>query len=87
MWKFPRACQLVAGFHHQPQALSNDRLLTSVVYVADTVVAQANHGFNLTALHQKLDDAGLGDATVDPGLIDRIKQNLPNLIASASNFA
>jgi hypothetical protein len=57
------------------------------VYVADTVVAQANHGFNLTALHQKLDDAGLGDVTVDPGLIDRIKQNLPNLVASASNFA
>src|SRR5687768_405081 len=87
MWRFPRSCQLVAGYHHQPQSLSNDRLLVSVVYIADTIVAQANHGFNLTALHQKLDDAGLGDMTVDPLLIERIKSTLPKLLESASMFA
>ena len=87
MWRFPRSCQLVAGHHHQPQALSNDRLLVSVVYIADTIVAQKNHGFNLTALHQKLDDAGL-EMPVDPLLIERVKHTLPNLLASAaSSFA
>src|SRR5688500_3823843 len=41
-WRFPRACQLVAGFHHQPAALANDRMLVSIVFVADTICAQAN---------------------------------------------
>ena len=30
-WKFPRSCQLVAGYHHQPQQLSNDRALVGLV--------------------------------------------------------
>src|SRR3712207_633246 len=54
-WKFPRACQLVAGYHHRPTALSDQsRLLVTLVYAADTICCASPHGFNLTALHQKL---------------------------------
>src|SRR5687768_2510982 len=33
-WRFPKNCQLVAGYHHQPSALGDgNRLLVSLVYV------------------------------------------------------
>ena len=38
----PRACQLVAGYHHQPSALADsNRLLVTLVYVADTICCQS----------------------------------------------
>src|SRR5262245_14380161 len=56
MWKFPRSCQLVAGFHHEPSTLSDDaRRLVTIIHIADTLCCQAGLGFNLTALHQELD--------------------------------
>src|SRR5688500_16044840 len=61
-WKFPRSCQLVAGYHHRPPLLSNEnRLLVTLVAVADTLCCSENKGFNLTALNQKLEDTGMND--------------------------
>jgi HD-like signal output (HDOD) protein len=86
LWKFPRPCQLVAGYHHQPMTLSDDnRLLVTLVFVADTMCAQRNHGFNLTALYQKIDDAGLAQIGLDAAAIERVGTNLPQLIQTASN--
>ena len=39
-WKFPRSCQLVAGFHHQPMQLTDDRVLVGLVHVADILCAR-----------------------------------------------
>src|SRR3954464_8405910 len=65
-WKFPRPCQLVAGYHHQPHTLADrNRMLVALVYAADTICCASPHGFNLTALHQRLDDAGLADLKLD----------------------
>src|SRR3954469_23992597 len=65
-WKFPRPCQLVAGYHHRPTSLCDqNRLLVGLVYVADTICCASPHGFNLTALQQKLDNAGLADLKID----------------------
>lgn len=86
LWKFPRSCQLVAGYHHQPQALASDRLLVALVFVADTLCAQANQGFNLTALHQVIDHAGAADLNLDTRLIEHTRTNLTSLIASASTL-
>lgn len=86
MWRFPRPCQLVAGYHHRPTELNSDRLLVALVYTSDTLCAQAGHGFNLTAINQQLDLAGLSDISLDPALLERIKTNLPELIASASSL-
>ena len=86
-WKFPRSCQLVAGHHHHPAALSdNNRLLVTLVYVADTLCCQAERGFNLTALHQKLDDAELAGVQLDPLLIERTRTNLPSLLDGAASL-
>ncbi|HEV2293845.1 MAG TPA: HDOD domain-containing protein [Tepidisphaeraceae bacterium] len=83
-WKFPRSCQLVAGHHHHPAALSDGhRMLVTLVYVADTICCQANQGFNLTALRQKLDDAELGGVKLDLVLIEHTRANLPALLDTA----
>jgi len=66
-WKFPRACQLVAGYHHQPERLADQtRFLVSIVYVADTLCCHSNHGFPLTARDQTLDDAQLTAMRIEP---------------------
>jgi HD-like signal output (HDOD) protein len=86
-WKFPRPCQLVAGFHHRPEGLGDQhRQLVALVYAADTICCASPHGFNLTALHQRLDNAGLADMKLDRALIDRTAANLGNLLDVASNL-
>ena len=86
-WKFPRSCQLVAGHHHRPAGLSEqNRLLVTIVYVADTICCRSKHGFNLTALGQRLDAADLADAKLDPALIERTAANLDALVKSASDM-
>jgi hypothetical protein len=64
-----------------PRPLPSPR---SRIYVADTICCQANRGFNLSALRQKLDDAELGALNIDAGLIERTRNNLPQLLEGAS---
>jgi len=86
-WKFPRTTQLVAGYHHRPQALGDDnRLLTTLVYVADTIVCQQGRGFNLTALHQQLDGELLGRIELEQDVIDRTAAGLEQLMTVADGL-
>jgi HD-like signal output (HDOD) protein len=86
-WKFPRSCQLVAGFHHKPAQLADqNRLLVTLVYAADTICCASKHGFNLTALSQKLDAAGLAELQLDQGVVDRTRANLDELMQTASGM-
>jgi putative nucleotidyltransferase with HDIG domain len=86
-WKFPHSCQLVAGYHHRPSALPEDgRLLVTLVYVADTICCQGNHGFNLTALHQNLDQADLAQIQLDQALIAHVIEKLPELLSATANL-
>jgi HD-like signal output (HDOD) protein len=86
-WKFPRSCQLVTGYHHRPLELAADtRLLVTLVYTADTLCAQHKQGFNLTALHQKLEDAGLSDVKLEFDLVQRISSKLEDLVRSSATM-
>ena len=88
MWKFPRSCQIVAAHHHDPASVPEEsRALVSVIYTADTICCQENQGFNLTALRQGLDDAGMGDTRPPDNLIAHIRANLPTLLSAASSLA
>jgi len=87
VWKFPRSCQLVAGFHHNPSTLGDDaRRLVSLIHVADTVCCQAGQGFNLTAAHQEIDPVALSDLAIDAAMIEQLKQRLPTLLSDASSM-
>jgi HD-like signal output (HDOD) protein len=83
-WKFPRACQLVAGYHHQPEALADQtRYLVSLVHAADTICCQSKHGFNLTAAHQTLTDERLTEMKLDPMAVNFTKERLDQLVSDA----
>jgi putative nucleotidyltransferase with HDIG domain len=84
-WKFPRGCQLVAGYHHQPESAAEEsRKLVSIVYVADTLCCHSKHGCNLTAVHQTLDDAQLARLQIDPRLVALTNDRLDQLVGEAS---
>jgi HD-like signal output (HDOD) protein len=86
LWKFPRSCQLVSGYHHRPTALSdNNRMLVTLVYIADTMCCKQNRGFNLTALRQKYEDAGIIDLQIDSRLIEQTAGKMDELVSSATS--
>lgn len=85
-WKFPRSCQLVAGFHHKPETLADSNgLLVSLVYVADTLCCQEQKGFSLTAAHQDLNALTL-EPRPDAAMIERVRADLPKLLSDASSM-
>jgi HD-like signal output (HDOD) protein len=86
LWKFPRSCQLVAGYHHRPTQLSdNHRMLVTLVYIADTMCCQQKRGFNLTACRQRYEDAGIIDLQIDSRLIEQTAGKLDELVSSATS--
>lgn len=86
-WKFPRTCQQVAGHHHDPETLPTEhRLLTSVVYVADTICATRNIGFNLTAVNQQLGGRNLEPLPISAQVLDRVENGLAEKIQSAASM-
>jgi HD-like signal output (HDOD) protein len=84
LWKFTRSCQLVAGYHHQPSALSdNHRVLVTLVHAADTICCQKKLGFNLTALHQQLDQPAIREIGLSSDVIEEAVNNLDVQLTSA----
>jgi len=83
-WKFPRSCQLVAGYHHNPAQLSSDRTLVALVHVADTLCAQNCNGFNLTAHRQQIDVNVLNELGLDLPRIEQFKTTIPALVSDAA---
>jgi len=85
-WKFPRSCQLVAGYHHRPTELDHHhRLLVALVHVADTLCCQANQGFNLTAFRQRLEAADMGAVGLDMPVVEQVRTTLPALVANSAS--
>ncbi len=86
-WKFPRPCQLVAGYHHQPTQLADgNRTLVTLVHIADVLCAQEGQGFNLTAIHQPLDQALVQATGLDAASVERVKKSIPALMSAAAMF-
>lgn len=83
LWKFPRSCQLVAGYHHQPEALAGERNLVSLVNIADTLAAQAGIGFTLTALQQSYDLSLHAELNLSSEAVERVKSSITELMTNA----
>jgi HD-like signal output (HDOD) protein len=86
-WRFPKNCQLVAGYHHNPAALGEqNKMLVMLVHVADTICCQSKYGFNLTAMHQSLDELELRRLNIDPAIVQRTAANLDGLMSVAATL-
>ena len=86
-WRFPKNCQLVAGYHHNPSALGEqNKMLVMLVHVADTICCQSKYGFNLTAMHQSLDELELKRMHIDPAIVQRTASNLDSLMTVAATL-
>lgn len=84
-WRFPRSCQLVAGFHHRPTALAlNNRLLVTLIHVADTICCTEKQGFCLTAMKQKVEEAEPNAIGLEMGVVELVRASVPSLIADAA---
>jgi HD-like signal output (HDOD) protein len=84
-WKFPRTCQMAAGYHHNPQALPLDaRLQVAIVYIADTISCKAGLGFPLTGRLQEIDPAELKALEIDPAFVEKTAANLPEMVKNAA---
>jgi HD-like signal output (HDOD) protein len=87
LWKFPRSCQLVAGYHHQPAQLAdNNRTLVRLVHVADVLCCQAGKGFNLTAVNQPIDPDSLVELKLDQAALDSARGSIEAWLNNAANL-
>ena len=85
-WKFPRSCQLVAGYHHRPLMLAEqNRMLVNVVHVADTICCHSKHGFNLTGYTQQNTPEDLTRFGIHPDFVANTTDRLDELLSVASN--
>jgi len=84
-WKFPKSCQVVAGYHHNPEALGGEaRQLIGLVHLADGIAASEKQGFPLTAMNVRLDAGRVSELGFDPVVVDRVKGSLKDLVNNAA---
>ena len=77
-WKFPKSFTYVTEHHHEPAKLpAANRMLTSIVYVADRVVAEAGYGFRADLQSLDISPDVLNDLSLTPEQIASVKEKLP----------
>jgi HD-like signal output (HDOD) protein len=83
-WKFPRILQVVLGYHHKVDNLSEDvRLLPTMVYIADALCCHEKVGFDLTADGQPLQDTLLSSIGLTESDFNTVRSELPEQIETA----
>jgi len=82
-WKFTRACQLVAGYHHRPSEEPEDCPQVLAVHIADTLCCQGGPGFNLTARGREIEPCAISGLGLGNAAIDEIKSKMLETISSA----
>lgn len=84
IWKFPKSCVVAAGFHHRPQQAPEAlRQLAGLVYVADTLAAQSEGGFALTAAHQPIDAETLQQLAISPEAVEQVQSEMGDIAVMA----
>ena len=83
-WKFPRGLQIVLGYHHTIDNLSEEmRLLPTMVYAADVLCCHERIGFHLTGEGQPLDDTLLESIGLSQVEFENARAALPEQIQIA----
>jgi HD-like signal output (HDOD) protein len=86
-WKFPKSFFYVTGYHHRPMDLpSENRTLTSIVYVADCLVADAGEGFRLDLADTTIDSAVRESLGMSEEKLNAIRAALPEHLAEVQSM-
>ena len=77
-WKFPKSFTYVTRHHHDPNALPiANRMLASIVYVADRITGQLGYGFRADLADLTIHNDAIGDLGIGQDQIEAVKTNLP----------
>jgi len=86
-WKFPRPLQIVLGYHHNVENLSEEhRLLPTIVYAADTLCCYERIGFHLTGEGQPLTDTLLESIGLTETDVTNVREELPEQLEAAEGL-
>ena len=80
-WKFPKSFTYVTRHHHSPKKVpAQNRMLTSIVYIADRIAGQLGYGFRGDLTNLEIDPQEIGDLVVTSEQLQGIKDSLPEAI-------
>lgn len=83
-WKFPRHLCAAVGYHHNPEAVSDEvKNLASLIHLADVIACQEKIGFYLTAQNEEVYGEKLEALGITNEQIDEIRAELPELLEEA----
>jgi len=85
-WKFPKNFAQVAGHHHDPLQLpGGNRMLTSIVYVADRLAAQLEYGFRGDLVTNEISPAICDELNMSQPQLQAIQASLPQIFAEVQS--
>jgi len=83
-WKFPRHLRAAVGFHHNPDALSDElKLIGLLVQLADVVCCQEKLGFYLTAQNGTITEPMLEALGLSMDDVENVRAALPEELKDA----
>ena len=83
-WKFPRSFHYVTGYHHRPEQLAREnRLLTDVIGLADSICARKEIGLVVPVDQLEIDPRRLASLGLTQTQLDAIEQSLPEQVDNA----
>ena len=83
-WKFPRHLRAAVGFHHHPEALSEElRTIGTLMQTADVLCCHEQIGFHLTARHGTITEEMLDLLMITPAQIEEVREGLHEEVAEA----
>lgn len=86
-WKFPRNFVITARHHHAPlEAPAESRLLPSLVYIADRLVAEHEGEYRLDLLSIEYDPTVLEIARITPEKLDEVRKALPEHLKTTGDL-
>ncbi len=86
-WKFPGSFAFVTGYHHRPLDLpSENRTLTSIVYVADRLAGETGTGFRQDLLTLDYDMAVLDELKLTQDRLNEIRTQLKEQLKDVTSI-
>jgi putative nucleotidyltransferase with HDIG domain len=85
-WKFPKSFTYVAGHHHNPTGLPDaNRMLTTIVYVADHLSAQLGYGFRADIQDATIEGRALDELRLHGEQLESVKSRMPDAYADVES--